>query len=215
MKVLVFGASGMVGTEVLHQILNDKSIEKVISISRSHIDVESPILEQVIHGDFMNYQDLKCYLVESDVCFYCLGVYQNKVSKQDFWQVTVDYLCALIGTLEKVNPKIIFCLFSAQGASPNEKSVFRFGNAKGRAENCLTKSIFRKKYIFRPGFINPGRKLAFSGFALMCYRFLYKIFPFLGVDAINLAKVMIYVSKTGQEKVIYENYDIRKISKII
>jgi len=213
MKVLVFGASGMVGTEVLHQILDDKRIEKVISINRSHLDIESPKLQQIINDDFMNYQELEGYLIEPDVCFYCLGVYQNKVSKQDFWQVTVNYLCALISTLEKVNPKITFCLFSAQGASPDEKSIFRFGNAKGRAENSLTKSTIRKKYIFRPGFINPGRKSAFSGFALKFYQFLYKIFPSLGINAIELARVMVHVGITGQEKVIFENSDLREISK--
>ena len=215
MKVLVFGASGMVGTEVLHKIIEDERFEKVISIGRSHVDVESPILQQIVHDDFMNYRDLQNYLAESDICFYCLGVYQNQISKQDFWKITVDYLDALLSTLEKVNTEITFCLFSAQGASPNEKSLFRFGNAKGRAEMRLTKSAIKKKYIFRPGFINPGRKAAFSGVSLMFFQFIYKIFPALGIDAIDLARVMIHVGVAGGTKVVFENRDLREISKKI
>jgi len=212
MKVLVFGASGMVGNEVLYQVLEDKRVEKVISIGRSLVDLESPKLQQIAHDDFMNYHDLEDHFATSDLCFYCLGVYQNQVSKQDFWKITVDYLNALISTLERVNTEITFCLFSAQGASPSEKSLFRFGNAKGRAENILTKSAIAKKYIFRPGFINPGRKTAFSGIALILFQFIYKIFPSLGVDAIDLAKVMIHEGMAGREKVMFENRDLREIS---
>lgn len=215
MKVLIFGASGMVGTEALHQTLDDERIEKVISIGRSQVDVASPKLKQIVHDDFLNYQEVKDSLAESDVCFYCLGVYQNQVSKPDFWKITVDYLSALLSDLEKVNPSITFCLFSAQGASPNERSLFRFGNAKGRAEKDLTNSAILKKYIFRPGFINPGRKAAFSGISLTAYQFVYKIFPSLGIDAIDLAKVMIHVGINGRKNVIAENSDLRKISQII
>jgi len=84
--------------------------------------------------------------------------------------ITVNYLDYLLSSLEKVNPGITFCLFSAQGESPGEKSIFHFGNAKGRAEKRLTKSALKKKYIFRPDFINPGRKSAFSGAALIVYQ---------------------------------------------
>jgi len=215
MKVLIFGASGMVGTEVLQQVLEGERIEKVISIGRSQVNIESPKLQQIVHDDFLNYQDIKDYLAESDICFYCLGVYQNRVSKQDFWKITVDYLSALLSDLEKVNPSITFCLFSAQGASQDERSLFRFGNAKGRAEKELTNSTLNKKYIFRPGFINPGRKAAFSGVSLTVYQFVYKLFPSLGIDAMDLSKVMIHVGISGRQDVIVENSDLRKISQII
>jgi len=215
MKILVFGASGMVGTEVLHQLLDDERFETVFSINRSTINIDSPKLQQIIHDDFMNYHKLEGYFVESDMCIYCLGVYQNKVSKQDFWKITVDYLASLVSSLEKVNPAITFCLFSAQGASPDEKSIFRFGNAKGRAEKRLTKSMLKEQYIFRPGWINPGRKSAFSGVALMIYQFIYKMFPALGIDAFDLAKVMIHTGVVGSSTRVFENKDLKRISKEI
>ena len=76
----------------------------------------------------------------------------------------------------------------------------------------MIKSTLNKKYIFRPGFINPGRKTAFSGVALMLYRVIYKVFPALGVGSINLAKVMVQVGVTGREQVIFENRDLREIA---
>jgi len=129
--------------------------------------------------------------------------------------ITVDYLDSLISSLERVKPEITFCLFSAQGASPDEKSIFRFGNAKGRAEKRLTESMLKEKYIFRPGFINPGRKSAFSGIALMFYQFIYKIFPALGIDAFDLAKVMIHTGVAGSLKSVFENKDLKEIAKEI
>ena len=67
MKVLVFGACGMVGAEVLHQTLADERFEKVFSVGRWVVDEKSPKLQQIVHDDFMNYHDLKEYLVESDI----------------------------------------------------------------------------------------------------------------------------------------------------
>jgi hypothetical protein len=43
----------------------------------------------------------------------------------------------LVGVFEQLNKNVRFCLFSAQGASPSEKSFIRFANTKGRAENTL------------------------------------------------------------------------------
>ena len=211
MKAIIFGASGMVGTEVLHHVLEDDRFEKVFTVGRSVLDIESPKLRQVVHKDYMNYSELEEYLAEADICFYCLGVYQSQVQKQEFWKITVDYLEALINELVKINNTIIFCLFSAQGASPDEKSIFLFGNAKGRAEKRLTDSNIESKYIFRPGFINPGRKSAMAGFALKIYQFLYKIFPVTGIDASDLAKFMIHISINGGSKAVYGNRDMRKL----
>ena len=212
MKVLIFGASGMVGIEVLFQTLEDPRIDKVVSIGRSKMEIGSEKLTQVVHHDYLDYSDLQSYLSEADVCFYCLGVYQTKVSKDIFWKITVSFLESLVNALSKINPNIRFCLFSAQGASPEEKSLFLFGNAKGRAEKRLTESGIRNVSIFRPGFINPGRKAAFEGVMLKLYKAIYKLFPSIGIDAPDLANAMIRVGLEGGTKTFYENSEIRMLS---
>jgi len=205
----------MVGVEVLHQLLSNEKTEQVVSIGRSASGIKHPKLREIKHQNFLNFSSLEKNFSESNVCFYCLGVYQTRVPKDRFWEITVDYLRALIRTLERVNKKITFCLFSAQGADQSERTPLLFGKAKGRAEKKLLESGVKKVYIFRPGFINPGRKSAMKGLSLWAIKPFYKIFPFIGIDAFDLAKVMIYVGVNGSEINVFENKSLRKLAEEI
>lgn len=169
MKVVIFGATGMVGSEVLHECFVCDQFHQVITVGRHVSGLGHAKLTEIEHKDFHNYSSLESELSDPDICFYCLGVYQGQVSKELFWEITVDYLTALIHTLEQVNREITFCLFSAQGADPSERSMMRFAKAKGRAEKRLLESQIEKAYIFRPGFIMPGRKRPKLTFSIPWY----------------------------------------------
>ena len=140
---------------------------------------------------------------------YCLGVYQAQVSKEQFWEITVDYLDSLIATLQRTNPTIRFGLFSAQGASRRERGFMRFAKAKGRAENLLLDSSLAEKYIFRPGFIKPGRNHYNATISAKAFEQIYRIFPAIGIDAEILAKAIVDVGLHGHEKTVFENRDLR------
>jgi len=214
MKALIFGATGMVGNEVLDLCLADNNITQLVTLGRRCTGREHLKLREIVHSDFMDYSASIPVLLEADICFYCLGVYQNQVSKDEFWKITVDYLEALVCEFENCNPEIIFCLFSAQGADPKEKSIFRFGNAKGRAEKLLTNSGIRKTYIFRPGFIKPPtNKGRSSGPLLWAFLPLYKLLPGIGIDATDLARVMVQVALNGSDASLFENSDMRLITQ--
>jgi uncharacterized protein YbjT (DUF2867 family) len=213
MNALIFGATGMVGCETLSGCLDSDGITSITSIVRKPSGVSHAKLTEVIHTDYKDYSSLTAGLSDADICFFCIGVYQNKVSKDKFWEITVGYLSQLILKLEELNPDITFCLFSAQGADPRERSPILFARAKGRAERILFESKLKKSYAFRPGFINPEQKEAFSGFSLSVFRIIYKIFPFLGIDACDLGKVMVDVSIKGNELEIFENRDLRLYAK--
>jgi hypothetical protein len=131
------------------------------------------------------------------------------VSKEKFWEITVDYLDALIKTLEQTSPEIRFCLMSAQGASPSERSFMRFANAKGRAENLLLGSQLADKFIFRPGYINPGAKHSNMTISAKVFEPIYRLFPSIGVDASALANAIVKVGLQGYEKTVLENSDLR------
>ena len=212
-KTIILGGTGMVGTEVVHQCLANNDLQKVVAVGRRPLAIEHPKLLDVKHENFLDFSALEEDLADADVCFYCLGVYQNRVSKDKFWVVTVDYLDAFLSSLERVNKKIIFCLFSAQGADPKERSPFRFAKAKGRAEQHLWDSSIEKTYVFRPGFINPGRRSTISGPTLWAFQLIYKLIPKIGIDAPDLAKVMIHVGLNGHELAIFENKDLRSMAK--
>jgi nucleoside-diphosphate-sugar epimerase len=207
--VIVFGATGMVGTEALQQCLESDNIKSVLAIGRHTSGIEHRKLKEIEHDNFLDFSSLEQQMSNADVCFYCLGVYQGKVSKKQFWEITVDYLDALVSSLERCSKDITFCLFSAQGADPVGKVPFLFSKAKGRAEDRLLKSEIHKNYIFRPGFINPGRKSPQFMASMWIFKFIYKFFPSIGIDASQLAKVMIHTGLYGHEKKILENRDLR------
>ena len=201
----------MVGTEVLHQCLDCNQIDGVVTIGRHVTGVAHPKLVEKEHQNFLDFALLEAELSAADVCIYCLGVYQNQVRADLFWEITVDYLSALIDAMEVVNRNLTFCLFSAQGADPTEKSPFRFAKAKGRAEKRLLESSIHRKYVFGLGYIRPGRKSAMAGWSGWIAERFYKLFPVIGIDATALANVMISVGLNGSSTPILSNREMRKL----
>jgi len=212
MNVLIFGATGMVGMEVLHQCLGCDQIDRVVTIGRHATGVVLPKLVEIEHQNFLDFTQLEAQLSDADVCIYCLGVYQNQVPADAFWEITVDYLSALIDALELMNRNLTFCLFSAQGADPTEKSPFRFAKAKGRAEKILLGSNIHRKYVFRPGFIKPGRKSPTAGWSGRIAEQFYKLIPIIGIDAVDLAAVMINAGLNGTSTSILSNREMRNLA---
>jgi uncharacterized protein YbjT (DUF2867 family) len=211
-RVLILGATGMVGSQVLKQCLDNDAIVQVVSIGRRPTGIHHPKLREIEHQNFLNFSPLAEEFKNIDLCFFCLGVYQSKVSKEQFWKITVDYQDALVQELEKTGREIIFCLFGAQGADPKERSPILFAKAKGRAEKHLMESKLAKKYIFRPGFINPDKDSR-SDIWVKLFQPIYRLLPFIGVDASDLGQVMVSVGVNGYEKTILENRDIRTMAK--
>lgn len=199
----------MVGSEVLSQCLDDDRIASVLVVSRRTTGIQHDKITEIEHSNFLDFSALRADLSNVDLCIYCLGVYQAQVPKQQFWEITVDYLQALVRVLEEVNCNIRFCLFSAQGASTSERSPIRFARAKGRAENLLLASRLTGKFIFRPGFIMPGPNKKIPSMAERLFRPLYRLLPVLGIDAPDLAAVMLNVGINGAEKTVFENRDLR------
>ncbi len=213
MKVIVFGGTGMVGREVLELCLNRPDIKQVVSVGRNKTGISHAKLIEIEHHNFLDFSAIKTELSDADICYYCIGVYQGQVNKNVFWQVTVDYIEALLLDLEKCNTDIKFCLFSSQGANQKESSLIRFANAKGKAEAMLSESRLCSKYIFRPGYIAPSRANTTQSLSAKFFYPLYKLLPFIGIDAHELAKVIVNIGLIGGADKIFENRDIRKLSQ--
>lgn len=212
MIATIFGATGMVGLEVLHECLAEPRIHEVMTIGRRPSGAAHPKLRQIHITDFTEYSAIEGDLEKTEIVFYCLGVYQGMVSKEQFWEITCTYLQRLIEALERVRGEMTFCLFSAQGADPSERSRFLFARAKGRAERLLTESRLSAKYIFRPGFINPGRRAAKSRVPAWVAKPFYKLIPAIGIDAAALARVMVHIGLEGADESVFENRDIRRVA---
>lgn len=212
MQVVIFGATGMIGYEVLLRAIEKDEITKIITIGRNKTNINNSKVVEIIHDDFTSFSKIKSTLQNTQACFYCLGVYQNAVSKELFWHITVDYIKALIECFEEINPHVTFCLFSAQGAKLDGSSLFRFGNAKGAAEKILIDSQIADKFIFRPGYINPGKNT--NRFSIFEYIFkpLFLIAPFIGINDSDLAKCIVEAGLKKNDKQILENSDLRQLT---
>lgn len=209
MQALVFGATGMVGIEVLHACLDETRIERVVCVGRRSTEVSHPKLREVMHDDFNDLDPLTDELKECDILFYCLGVYQGRVPEQEFYDITCGYLDRLLRALESIPIRPIFCLHSAIGADPSEQSRVLFARAKGRAERLLTESSIADHYIFRPGYIAPGRRSGRSRIPDWLALPVYRLIPSIGIDAVDLARVMLRVGLEGGEKRLFSNREIR------
>lgn len=217
-KVLITGATGMVGSHVLKHLLERDDITKIISFGRRKTGIIDDLLQEIIVADFLDYSQLLDELIDIDVCFYCLGVYQSQVSLDDYFKITCRYQKALTDALDKLNSKATFVLFSAQGADTSEKSLFAFRKAKGRAENLLNQSGLNRKYIFRPGYIHPEGNRKPTGFIYLIIEpltaALFKLIPSIGISTSDLSKAMVVSGMDLQtESRIFENNEIKNLLK--
>jgi uncharacterized protein YbjT (DUF2867 family) len=213
MNAVIFGATGMVGSEVLRCCLASDRFANVLTVGRRKTGINHAKLSEVQHENFLDFSSIRDDLSRIDICFYCLGVYQTQVPADRFWQITVDYLQALLLTLEEVNRDIVLSLFSAQGADQTERSPIRFARAKGKAEKILIESGIRQSYIFRPGYIKPGAVAAQGGWSEWLAGQAYRVLPGIGIDAPDLAKVMVDIGLNNHSSSILSNRDIRNLAK--
>ena len=216
-KVLITGATGMVGRLVLQYLLEESSVEKIVSIGRRPTGLKHDKLKEIEHDNFLDFKTLSSDFTDIDICFHCLGVYQNQVSKEKFWEITCDFQKALTNTLEQSSPNLTFVLFGASGADTTEKSKILFSKAKGRAENLLHQTSFPKKYIFRPGYIHPTGNKKPTGIMytimLPIAAVLFKLFPAIGISDKNLAKAMVITGlRNNLESTTFSNAAIKKIT---
>ena len=210
MNLLLFGATGMVGTEVLYLALADPRVTSVVTISRRVTGVLHPKLREAAHGDMLAIGPVAEELRRADLVIHCLGVYTGAVPDDEFWRVTFGYIEHLVAELERLGADPVFCLMGAQGADPTESSPFIFAKAKGRAERVLMESRLTRKYIFRPGYIKPGRVASRARNTEWFSRYLYALLPFIGVDAVQLARVMLEVGLRGPPQVLWTNGEMRR-----
>ena len=214
-KVIIVGASGMVGGIILRECLASPEIKQVTSITRKPHRINHPKLHEIIHADFSSYAGLEQHFQQIDVAFFCIGAYSGQMPDDKFKMITVDFSNSF-GKAVKVNsPNSTLCLLSGQGADPKEKSRIAFARYKGMAENYLKSLDFNALYIFRPGYIYPVEKRVEPNFSYRLFRKLYplmKTFYSKGViTSEELAKAMFKAALDGADKMVLENMEIKAV----
>lgn len=217
-KVVIVGATGMIGGLALQYALSDPEISAVTSIGRRSSGHDDPKLREIGRRDISNFRSLEAELLGHDVALFCLGAYTGTVPDAEFKKITVDYTVAFAETFYAANPLASFCFLSGQGADQKEKSRVAFARYKGMAENALLKVGFSRVHIFRPGYIYPSTPRDEPNLTYRLMRPLYpvvrRIYPNIGISSEDLARAMVYAGLEGtwgHGSPVLENRDIRRL----
>lgn len=214
-KVIITGATGMVGSLVLQECLNSDEISEIVSISRKSAEIKHEKLTEIIHEDFTDYSTISDAFENIDVAYFCIGVYTGAVSREKFRKITVDYTVAFANALKAQSPDAAFCFLSGAGADRSEKSRMMFAKDKGIAENFLFRQNFKKLFVFRPAYIYPVTPRIEPNFSYVLSRKLYpmlkKIMPGSVITSEQLARAMFKTGLNGTGQVTYENPEIKKL----
>jgi uncharacterized protein YbjT (DUF2867 family) len=217
-KVLIFGATGMVGQGVLRECLRDPEVELVVSIVRQGTGALDARLREIVHKDMSCYAGMEDTFAEFDTCFFCLGVTSSGMSEADYTRITYDFTLAAAETLSRVHPGMTFIYVSGSGTDSTERGRSMWARVKGRTENALLR-LPLSAYMFRPGFIQPLDGIQSK---TPSYRVFYKILgPLLPVlrralprqvlTTREIGQAMLAVARHGYEKRVLETGDIRNV----
>ncbi len=215
MKVLIFGATGMVGQGVLRECLLDPEVERVVTVGRSGSGGQNPKLMEIVHADMLDYSTIESSLTGIDACFFCLGVSSSGMKEADYARVSYGFTLAAAEVLSRLNPGMTFIYVSGAGTDSTEKGRVMWARVKGRTENALLR-LPLKAYMFRPGVIQPLDGIRSKTPA---YRMLYALFkplfplvrwlmPNQVVTTREVGRAMLEVTRKGYPTRILEPKDI-------
>ena len=217
MKILITGATGLVGAETVRQAIIDPDIDEVIVLVRSQPEIIHPKITIVLHNNFLNYTGTEEYFKRADAVIWCLGISQTQVSKEKYIEITYDYTVACDKFCLATNPSIRFLFVSGDGADRTEKSRTLFSRIKGKTENALFASGLKDVIIARPDAVNPRRKNKKAPFL---YKLIYPLFPLVErlapskiIWSDTLAKALLSLAKNGANKNTFENIELRELGK--
>ena len=212
MKVLMTGATGMVGGLVLEQCLEAREVKEVVSLLRRPSMVQHPKLKERVIEDFLALDEHAPYFQGIDAVYYCQGVYTGTVDRETFRKITIDYPEALAKIIKTASPRARFCLLSGAGADRTGTSRLAFAKDKGDIENRLSHLDLGAFHSFRPGYIFPVAPRKEPGFGYRVLRLLYPIIRLFGdgssIRSTELAEAMFWVGLQGHAQEILENKDI-------
>src|SRR5580658_2013993 len=218
-RLVIVGATGMVGGYALRCALDDPAVGRVTAIGRRPLGLSNPRLDEVLHRDFADCSALAGALSGQDAVVFCLGTYTGAVSDTELRTITVDYTVEFARVLRSSSPNATFAFLSGSGADPTGRSRMAFARYKGEAEKALLATGFPRVYMFRPAYIYPVEPRKEPNFGYRLLRSIYPafrlLFPNQVIRADNLARVMVDVAVRGtgeRESLIFENRDIRSMA---
>jgi uncharacterized protein YbjT (DUF2867 family) len=219
-RLVIVGATGMVGGYALRYALDNSAVECVTSLGRKRLGISHPKLKEVLHQNFADCSALAEDLAGQGAAIFCLGTYTGSVSDAELRTITVDYTVEFARVLRLRSPDTAFSFLSGNGADPTRRSRLAFARYKGEAEKALLAEGFPRVYLFRPAYIYPVEPRKEPNFSYRLMRAIYPafrvLFPNQVIRADELAEAMVDVAVRGTGEhggLVFENRDIRAMAE--
>jgi len=219
MRVILFGATGMVGQGVLRECLLDSGIESVLAVGRSPTAQQHVKLHEILHDNFTDYSAIESQLTGYDACFFCLGVSSVGMSEERYRHLTYDVTLAAAATLARLDPQMVFVYVTGQGTDSTEQGRVMWARVKGKTENDLLKLPFKAAYMFRPAGIQPLHGIrsktawvqAIYVGAAPLLSLLTRVAPKYMTTTEQVGRAMIKVARDGYPRPVLESEDINRL----
>ncbi len=223
MRVLLFGATGMVGRGVLRECLQAADVELVQTIGRTASEQQHPKLRELVRPSLLDLDDVAAELSDFSACFFCLGVSSAGLTEARYTEVTYDWTLAVARLLARLNPQMTFVYVSGAGTDSTERGRSMWARVKGKTENALLRLPFKSVYLFRPGVIQPlhgirsktGSYRWFYTLSAPLLPILRALFPARVLTTENMGRAMLAVARRDASRAVLESRDIYAIASAV
>jgi nucleoside-diphosphate-sugar epimerase len=120
LKILIFGATGMVGQGVLRWLIASPQVSQVAAVSRRRLSMQHPKLETLLEADMFHLQHIDV-LRDFDACFFCLGASSVGMSPEAYRRLTYDLTLTVARQLLPGNPRMVFEYISGEGTDATSR----------------------------------------------------------------------------------------------
>jgi uncharacterized protein YbjT (DUF2867 family) len=219
MKIILFGATGMVGQGALRECLRDPAVTEVLAVGRRATGRHHAKLREIVHADFFDWSAQESQLAGYDACLFCLGVSSVGMKEDAYRHLTYDITMSVAAMLSRLNPSMTFVYVTGQGTDSTGQGASMWARVKGKTENDLRKLPFKAAYMFRPGAIQPLHGIksktawyqAIYTIAAPLFSLLKAIAPKYVTTTERIGRAMISVVRSGYPTGILETEDINRI----
>jgi len=213
-KIILTGATGMVGEGVLLECLDNPEVSEILSVSRKRSGKTHPKLKEYIVPDFLKLEENDENLKGYDGVFFCAGISSIGLDEEKYTEITYDTTLHFAKIALKQNPEIIFNYVSGAHTDSTEDGNLMWARVKGRTENDLLELGFQTEYNFRPGFMKPAEgQINVKWFFKPIIWLFPKILPSQSLTLNEVGKAMINAVIKGYPKNILEISDIKALAK--
>ena len=218
MKVILFGATGMVGQGVLRECLLDPEVNEIVSVVRTGSGKIDSKLHEIVHRDFLDYSGLGSAFAGADACFYCLGVSSFRMEESRYREITYGYALAAANTLAKLNPGMAFIYVSGTGADSTEKGSTMWARVRGATENALLELPLRVTIMRPAGIVPLGGIQSRTAIYRLFYTALtpvlpaiHRLFPKYVTTTEQIGRSMLRIARHGAPKPVLESRDLNLV----